>query len=96
MRIQLIFEKYQGPRRDLERLFSLLERLLPNEGIQIAANSDIDRDKINFEELVSSRMNVWLANMIGKTKARSVNDLLIEEPFNNFRHEFMRLFDVNQ
>lgn len=95
--IQLVFSKYQGPRKDIERLLVLLERLLPKEGIQIAANSDaLDRDELNFEDLIAlAEECVERQILIGKTKLRSVNDLIIEEPFSSYRDEFKRHFNVD-
>ena len=63
----------------------MLERLLPNEGIQIAANSDVlERDRLEFEELIAlAEECVERQISIGKTKSRSVNDLIIEEPFSS-------------
>lgn len=95
--VRLLFEKHTGPRRDIEKLLILLEKLLPKESIQINANKDnLDALEVVYDEILElAEQSVELQIAVGKSKKSAVNDLLTFEPFSSFKVEFLEHFNVD-
>jgi hypothetical protein len=80
---------YVGKKRDIERLFIMIERTLPTEAIQVEQTSgQLDMPLIPYEETKAlAEEALKLAMDIGKPKAMAIEDLLRFEPFSFFKEE---------
>lgn len=94
--IKSIYEKYSGSKRDLNSMFSLLEKLLPTESIMISGNSGkLDAPEIEVTDVVElAEYSITQQTSIGKSKKAALKDLLTIEPFNHFHEELREHFDV--
>ena len=87
--IKHLEENYIGKKRDIERLFIMIERTLPTEAIQVEQTSgQLDMPLMPYEEIRAlAEEALELALGVGKPKAMAIRDLLTFEPFSFFREE---------
>ena len=70
-------------------MFSLLEKTLPTENIQISGNTGkLDSPRIEINEVIRfAEIMIEQQQSIGKSKKAALKDLITTEPFNQFSEE---------
>ena len=96
--IERIYEKYEGPSKDLNLLFSLIESLLPTENIQLTGNSGkLDLPEIDLNEILHLAEKMAFNQItIGKSAKVAVRDLLTTEPFDKFQQEIREYLNIHE
>jgi len=94
--IQPIYQKYSGTRKDLNSMFSLLEKTLPTENIQISGNTGkLDSPRVQLNEVIRFAENMMEQQQnIGKSKKAALKDLITTEPFNQFSEELREYLKI--
>ena len=96
--IERLLDKYGGARKELNYVFSLIEKLVPAESMQIAANNGtLCKPDVAFEEILDlAKHSMSLQEGLGKSRKNSFRDLVSHEPFHEFREQLAMELGVNE